>query len=59
MDEFKYAFGTNVKLIAAGQPGMVIGRAEFQHNENSYLVRYKNAAGDQVENWWAESAITG
>lgn len=37
--------------------GEVIARAEYQHTENNYLIRYRAGDGRQVESWWGESAI--
>lgn len=53
----KFNMNQIVKLIASGESGTVVGRAEYAHSEPSYLVRYKAADGRQVEGWWSESAI--
>lgn len=57
MTKFTHQFGDTVKMNQSGEVGEVIARAEFQHSEPSYLVRYCAGDGNQVENWWGESAI--
>lgn len=47
----------NVTIVASGEQGEVIGRAEYTIAEPSYLVRYKSADGRAVEAWWAEDAL--
>ena len=53
----KFELGAGVGLLATEEKGSVIGRAEFQNGENSYLVRYKAADGRAVDSWWGESAL--
>ena len=55
---FKFEIGTSVEITASGESGEVIGRAEFNHCENTYQVRYKAADGKAVEQWWTESALS-
>ncbi|VCU58247.1 hypothetical protein EPIB1_1145 [Tritonibacter mobilis] len=43
-------------MIESDEQGKVIGRAEYDHCEPGYLVRYKAATGRQVESWWTQSA---
>ena len=57
MSEFKFSLGASVQIMASGERGEVIGRAEFLDAGDSYLVRYKAADGRAVENWWAETAL--
>ena len=58
MNEFKFSLGQLVSLAANSlETGNVIGRAEYQNNENNYLVRYRAADGRVVEQWWGESAF--
>ena len=35
----------------------IIGRAEYSYMTEQYLVRYRNGAGNQIENWWPAEAI--
>ena len=49
--------GKQVIIVASGEAGQVIGRAEYLHSERQYMLRYKAADGRAVENWWHESAI--
>lgn len=53
----KHELESTVTIIASGETGEVIGRAEYSHSENQYQVRYKSADGRAVESWWAESAL--
>ena len=55
---FKFELKQVVVIEDGGESGKVIGRAEYVHCENSYLVRYKNGAGNTIENWWTETALT-
>ena len=59
MNNFKFELGFNVSIMASGESGEVIGRAQFVSSENSYQVRYKAADGRGVEMWWQESALSG
>lgn len=53
----KFKLKQVVKLIDSDETGTIIGRAEYDTSEPSYLVRYKAGDGRQVESWWSESAI--
>ncbi len=55
--EFAYGMNTPVKITESGEAGTVIGRAQFAHSEESYLIRYRSADGRAVETWWGSSAI--
>lgn len=59
MDKLKYSLGQRVSLAESGEEGDVIARAEYQHGEPAYLVRYKAGDGRQAEAWWGESALRG
>lgn len=54
---WNFELGAMVKIIASGEEGEVIGRAEYESSENSYFVRYKAGDGRAVEAWWNESAL--
>lgn len=54
---FAFEMGAEVALAVSGEGGKVIGRAEYDHGENTYLVRYVDSMGGQREAWWNESAI--
>lgn len=54
---FAFEMGDEVKLTVSGEAGVVKGRAEFLHAENSYLLVLLAADGRQVEGWWGESVI--
>lgn len=54
---FKFSLKQVVRIEESGETGTVIGRSEYDHADNSYLVRYKAADGRCVENWWTETAL--
>lgn len=54
---FKYQLGTCVEIVVSGEQGNIIARAEYQHAENRYLVRYSSGDRRAVEVWWNESAL--
>lgn len=54
---FKFELDQFVDIDASGERGQIIGRAEYQHSENSYLVRYKTMTGTAQELWWVESSL--
>lgn len=56
-DGFKFELGQIVTVAVSGEKGNVIGRAEYLHDENRYLVRYKAADGKAAEEWWNQSAL--
>ena len=55
---FKFDLRQIVYIIESGEAGAIIGRAEYDTSENSYLLRYKAADGRAVEQWWMESALS-
>lgn len=54
---FEFELRQPVTIMQSGEVGHVIGRAEYDHADNTYLVRYRAADGHAVENWWTESAL--
>lgn len=57
MSNFLFQIAQKVSIETSGESGTVIGRAEYEHGENSYLLRYKSAQGIACDCWWPESAI--
>ncbi|MEE9923718.1 MAG: hypothetical protein PBV01_10200 [Brucella anthropi] len=57
MKKWKLELGQTVTLAMSGEQGVVVGRAEYEIDEDCYLVRYKAGDGHLDENWWPESAI--
>lgn len=57
MAGFKFELNLPVQIFASGETGVVIGRAEYASFGDNYLVRYVNANGIAVEQWWAEDAL--
>ena len=54
----KFNFGDALTITSSGEHGEVFGRAEYKFGEPSYFLRYVNAHGVAVEQWWNESALT-
>jgi hypothetical protein len=57
MQAFRYALGQNVTLMASGERGIIIGRAEYLEAFPGYLVRYRAADGRATEGWWTQPAL--
>ena len=58
MSQLKFSLGQQVCITVSGEAGEVIGHAEYlTKTENSYYLRYKNADGRAVQEWWDESAL--
>ena len=57
MKEWKFNLHDAVAICESGERGGVIGRAEFKHQDDLYLVRYKASDGRAVEEWWTETAL--
>lgn len=53
-----YQLTQEVSIEASRERGSIIGRAEFQHSEPAYQLRYRAADGKAVEAWWPESALS-
>lgn len=53
----KFVLGSTVIIVASGETGEVIGRAQYAHAEDSYFIRYRCADGRAVEAWWTDSAL--
>lgn len=58
MSKFKFELTQPITILISGEIGEIIGRAEYIHSENNYMIRYKCADGRAVESWWAESALS-
>lgn len=58
MAKFKFVIGSTVSIGGGNESGKVIGRAEYDYAENSYLVRYIAGDGRCVESWWTESSLS-
>jgi hypothetical protein len=56
-DIFKYKIGDAVQLKGSSEHGEIIGRANFEHQDNTYLVRYRAGDGRLVETWWTDEAL--
>ena len=54
---FTFDLREQVRIIASGEAGEVIGRAEYTHGNPQYQLRYKNAVGLAVEQWWPGDAL--
>jgi len=58
MKEWKFNIGDAVTITESAEAGGVIGRAEYGHSDDCYLVRYKAGDGRAVEDWWTETALS-
>lgn len=54
----KFILGQRAVIACSGEAGTVIGRAEYLNDECQYQIRYSDARGVAVTQWWAESALT-
>lgn len=54
---FAFELKQVVALKESGEYGTVIGRSEYTHSDNAYLLRYKAGDGRCVEAWWTETAL--
>ena len=54
---FKFELGQKVVIVASGETGEVVGRADYSYAESSFYIRYKSADGRAVEGWWTEQAL--
>ena len=52
-----FKLNQNVKIMASGEEGVVIGVATYTYAEPSMLVRYQANDGRAVESWWTQSAL--
>lgn len=57
MSPWKFNIGDQVRIANGTEVGRVIGRAEYEYAENSYLVRYISGDGCAVESWWTSGAL--
>lgn len=58
MEGFTFSLGQEVKVTISGEKGVVYGRAQYRHSENSYWIHYKAADGRAQDAWWEESKLT-
>lgn len=54
---FAFELNTQVCITCSGEQGTVIARSESVRSNDQYLLRYQNAEGRAVEEWWSEDAI--
>jgi hypothetical protein len=57
MSDFQFGLDQRVAITVSGERGHVVGRAQYCHGENQYLVRYKSAEGCAKQVWWEESSL--
>lgn len=57
MKVFKYELRQRVVIVESGETGMVVARSDSTSSIDQYLVRYKNATGIAVEQWWSVDAL--
>ena len=54
---FRFELKQIVTILESQETGRIVARSEWLHAEPSYYVRYADARGVAVENWWTESAL--
>jgi len=52
----KFKLKDKVKITISGEEGTVIGRAQYIHDGNGYLIRYLSVSTGK-ERWWSEDAL--
>lgn len=55
--EIPFSMRQVVRIKESGESGTVIGLAVYDHTEPKVLLRYKDATGRAVEDWWTVSAL--
>lgn len=55
--KFQFDLGADIAIEVSREKGSVVGRAEYQHGEPTYYVRYRSSSGEAREAWWPESAL--
>lgn len=58
MSNFRFNLNQQVAIVASGESGQVIGRAQYSTGQDQYFIRYLAADGRAVESWWGEDALT-
>ena len=58
MSQWKFNLGDRVRIAVGTETGRVIGRAEYEYAEPSYLIRYVAGDGGARESWWTDSALS-
>ena len=54
---FTFQLKEVVRIIASGECGEIIGRAEYTYGNPQYQLRYKRTDGCAVEQWWTSDAL--
>lgn len=57
MRTFDFELGEKVQLAMSVEYGVVIGRAEYSESTSTYLVRYLDSTGCQMERWFQAPAL--
>lgn len=57
MSRFQFNLDEQVRFRVSGEEGKIIGRAEYSHMSNSYMVEYKDASGRARVEWWIEHSL--
>lgn len=58
LNHLMFKLHQTVKIDVSGETGLVVARAEYDTGEDRYLIRYKNAHGTAVEQWWDRGALS-
>lgn len=54
---FAYELGDTVRITCSGETGVITSRMQSLRSNDQYLLRYQNAEGRAVEEWWSEDAL--
>lgn len=57
MKVFKFELRDRVVITVSDEVGEVIARSDSLRASDQYLVRYKDATGKAVEQWWDADAL--
>lgn len=55
---FKFELGEPVRIDVSGEPGTVIGRAEYEATAPQYFILLKAADGQAKTSWWEADFLT-
>lgn len=54
---FQFELQQRVVIAISGEIATVVGRAQYVSMQDQYQIRYVNAAGCAVEQWWSEDTL--
>lgn len=54
---FEFEIGEEVQIVISGETGRIIGRVEYEHGINEFLVFYKDGTRCAVTKWWSAEKL--